>query len=287
MAVNLSQAYSKILDKGFVLKSLTAPAFKGKYEVVGGTTKTFKIYSTEAQAMRDYTARKLPSAAGQGVGNFGYEYKPVGNIEQVVTATQDRYFAGAIDKSDAKFSKDGSLDASEFMRVQMEEVIYPEIDKYNIAALATAGATNAVVQATTTSNAYQTFVGLTSAATNALVPHSGRIAFAATRFFSKIKLDPAFTPASELTAVSRRSGNYGMVDGVMIIEVPDSYMPDVKTDAILTHEQAAAAPKHLSDYNQGESKETFSGYFVNGRVVYDAFVFNKKASAIRVLKNVA
>ena len=33
MAINLPQAYSKILDKGYTLKSLTAPAFKGKYEV--------------------------------------------------------------------------------------------------------------------------------------------------------------------------------------------------------------------------------------------------------------
>ena len=68
MAINLPQAYSKILDKGYTLKSLTAPAFKGKYEVVGGTTKSFKVYSTDAASLYDYSTNK--NASGQGVGSF-------------------------------------------------------------------------------------------------------------------------------------------------------------------------------------------------------------------------
>ncbi len=43
---------------------------------------------------------------------------------------------------------------------------------------------------------------------------------------------------------------------------------------------AAAAPKFLEDYKQGEFKESGSGYYVNGRVVHDAFVFDKKKSAV-------
>ena len=58
-----------------------------------------------------------------------------------------------------------------------------------------------------------------------------------------------------------------------------------KTDLILTHESAAAAPKILADYNQGPFKEKASGYYVNGRVVHEAFVFDKKKSGIFVLKS--
>lgn len=283
--INLPQAYSTILDRGFTLKSLTAPAFKGKYSVVGNSTKTFKIFTTVSQPLRDYTTRKNSAAIGGGVGTFGYEYKPVQNDEQLVTATQDKYFAGQIDKADATFSRDGSLDASEFMRTQMEEQIYPALDKYNIAALATAG--TATVAASTDATAYKNFSTLMTAQTNALVPAKGRVVFASATWYAKIKQDPKFTPDSELTAESRRDGNYGTIDGALVIEVPDSYMPDVKVDAILTHELAAAAPKNLADYNQGEFKESASGYYVNGRVVHDAFVFNRKATAVRVLKNVA
>lgn len=281
MAVNLPQAYSKILDKGYVLKSLTAPAFKGKYEVVGGTTKTFKIYSTTAQALRDYTSRKEPTGGAKGVGGFGYEYQAAQNKEQVVTATKDEYFAISIDAADAHFSKDGSLDASEIMRTQMEDVIYPTLDKHNLSVLATAG--TATVKATTNANAYETFTSLMTAQTNALVPANGRVAFASATFYSRIKLDDKFTPASDVTAKSRRDGNYGTIDKCLVIEVPDIYLPK-DVDLILTHEQAAAAPKHLADYNQGKFKEAASGYYVNGRVVYDAFVFEKKKLAIQVLK---
>ena len=48
---------------------------------------------------------------------------------------------------------------------------------------------------------------------------------------------------------------------------------------------AAAAPKFLEDYKQGEFKESGSGYYVNGRVVHDAFVFDKKKSAVFALKS--
>lgn len=286
MAINLPQAYSKILDKGFTLKSVTAPGFKGKYEVVGGTTNVFKVYSATSQAMRDYTTQKNPASAG-GVGTWGFAYAAPNNVEQTITATQDKYFAIPIDKADAQFSKDGSLDASEWMRVQMEEQIIPMIDKYNIAKLAAAGTVTGTTVASTTTTAYSRFTALMVAQTNALVPATGRVLFASASWYALLKQDPMFTPASELTAESRRDGNYGRIDGVLVIEVPDGYMPDVKTDAILTHESAAAAPKYLADYNQGAFKEAASGYFVNGRVVHEAFVFGKKASAVRVLKNAA
>ena len=69
-----------------------------------------------------------------------------------------------------------------------------------------------------------------------------------------------------------------MFENFLIIKVSDSYLPE-KVDLILTHEMAAA-PKFLEDYKQGESKESGSGYYVNGRVVHDTFVFDKKKSAV-------
>lgn len=282
MAINLPQAYSKILDKGYTLKSLTAPAFKGKYEVVGGTTKSFKVYSTDAASLYDYSTSK--NASGQGVGSFGYKYSAAGNKEQVITASQDKAFSQQIDKADAKFSRDGSLDTKEVMRATLEESIYPTMDKYNIDALAKAAETTAVKTLTITkANAYETFMTMTTAQTNAKVPHKGRVAFVAASAYSLLKQDDNFTPASEMTAKSRRDGNYGEIDGCMIIEVPDDYMP-TKTTIVLTHEDAAAAPKYLSEYKQGEFGPEASGYYVAGRVVYEAFVFNKKKGAIQVLK---
>lgn len=287
MAVNLPQAYSSILDKGFTVKSLTAPGFKGKYQVVGGTTNVFKVYAATSQAMRDYSGQKDPASAS-GVGGWGYQYQAAANTEQTVTATQDKYFAIPIDLANAKFSKDGSLDAREFMRVQMEEQIIPMIDKYNLSVLNTAATVTGTPAAATASNAYSRLKLLSTAATNALVPHTGRVVFAKASFYSMLTQDTSFSPASDIVAGSRRTGNYGhMADGALVIEVPDSYIADAKTDAIMTHEQAAAAPKYLADYNQGKFKEAASGYYVNGRVVFEAFIFNKKATAVLKLTNAA
>ena len=287
MAINLPQAYSKILDKSFTLDSITAPAFQGKFKVVGGTTNVFKIYSTTSQAMRDYTALKNPATA-KGVGDtWGFAYQKADNAEQTITATQDKYFAIPIDLSDAKFAKDGSLDTSEVMRVQLEEQVIPMIDKYNLSKLAASGTAVGTAAASTDTTAYARAKALLTAQTNDLVPATGRIIFARASWYAMLTQDGKFAIASELNAKSRRTGNYGTIDGALVIEVPDSYMPDAKTDAIATHESAAAAPRYLADYNQGKFQEAASGYFVNGRVVHEAFVFNKKAVAVKLLKNAA
>lgn len=281
MSISLPEAYSKYLDKAYTIKSLTAPAFKGKFNVVGGTTKTFKIFSINPTALKDYSARKSRASSA----TFGYEYEDAGNTVQTVTARNDKYFALHIDKGDATFAKDGSLDARAHMKAQIEEVVIPEIDKYNIGVLADAvTANNTITAATDTTNAYEKFSGLMTLQTNALVPRSGRVAFVTATEFAKLKLDPKFSVPSELTAHSRRSGNYGMIDGALIIEIPDSYMP-AKTSIILSHSDAAAAPKYLTDYKQGEYTSEGSGYYVNGRVIYDAFVFDKKKTAVAVLKS--
>lgn len=286
MAVNLPQAYSTILDKAFTLQSLTGPAFKGKYSVVGGTTNVFKIYSVTSQTPYNYSTKKLPASAG-GVGTWGYQYTAAANNEQTVTATQDKAFSITIDKADAKFAKDGSLDASEWMRAQMEEQIIPMIDKYNISKLDAAATVVGTPAASTTSTAYARFTDAMTAATNALVPSTGRVLLASATWYALLKQNDQFVPNSDKAFEARRSGNYGTIDGCLVIEVPDSYMASVKTDAILTHGSAAAAPKYLADYKQGEFTESASGYFVNGRVVFEAFVFNKKASAVLKITNAA
>ena len=111
MAINLPSAYSNVLDASYKLESLTAPAFKGKYQVIGGTTKSFQIFSTKTQALRDYSTRKSANN-----GSFGYEYKDAENEVQTVTASKDMYFAMSIDKADAHFAADGSLYAREVMK---------------------------------------------------------------------------------------------------------------------------------------------------------------------------
>lgn len=281
MAINLPSAYSKVLDTAFALESLTAPAFKGKYKVVSGTTKSFQIFAPKTQALRNYAERKSANGAA---GTFGYVYKDAENNAQTVTATQDQYFAMSIDKADALFARDGSLDAREVMKEEIRQEVIPTIDKYNIGVLANAA--TATTKTTTNADAYETFSSLMVKQTNAKVPHKGRVAFVSATEYAKLKMDDKFTIPSELSANSRRTGNYGMIDGCLIIEVPDDYLPS-KVSLVLTHESAAAAPKHLADYSQGAFRELASGYYVNGRVVFDAFVFNQKKSGIFSLKAAA
>ena len=278
--VNLPEAYSKILDKKWTLESVVAPAFKGKYEGVNGLAKQFKVFSPIAQKMRDYSTRKSANTPA----TFGYEYKDSENNVQTITVSQDKYFAHNIDLSDAKFSKDGSLDAKEVMQTQLEEETIPEMDIYAISKLAT-GAGKTIVKAITDTNAFSTFKEVMTAQTNARVPRKGRVAFVGATTFAALTLDPKFSVPSDMVARMNVTGfNHGKIDGCMVIEVPDDYLP-TKYTIVATHEKAAAFPKALADYNQGKFKETSSGYYVNGRAVYEAFVFDQKKAGVIAVKS--
>ena len=74
-------------------------------------------------------------------------------------------------------------------------------------------------------------------------------------------------------------GIMGEVDGVKIVRVPASRLPE-GCSFILTHPIAACAPKQLNEYKIHDNPPGINGWLVEGRIVFDAFVLNNKADAI-------
>ena len=78
-------------------------------------------------------------------------------------------------------------------------------------------------------------------------------------------------------------GQMGEVDGIPIITVPRSYLPE-NTAFMLTNPIATTAPVKLSEYKVHDNPPGINGWLVEGRVYYDAFVLNNKKKAIYVHK---
>jgi hypothetical protein len=93
----------------------------------------------------------------------------------------------SIDKTDAYFAADGSLDAREVMKEEISQEVVPTFDKHNLSVLANAA--TAVVKTTTNADAYETFSSLMTKQTNTKVHRVGRVAFFGATEFAKIKLD--------------------------------------------------------------------------------------------------
>lgn len=268
MAVNYAEKYSEKIDERFTLVSQTTSAVNNDYDFVG--VKTVKVYSIPTAEMNDYTR--------SGGNRYGTPAELEDSIQEL-TMRQDRSFTFTIDRG----NHDDQMmvkNAGEALNRQITEVIVPEVDKYRLGVMA-ANAGKSKTAAIT--SAYDALLDASVALTDNKVPMVGRIAFVTPSFYKLIKLDPNFVKASDVAQGMLITGSIGTVDGMNLIVVPQSYMPE-NTAFIVTHPVATTAPVKLSEYKIHDNPPGINGWLVEGRVYYDAFVLNNKKNAVYVHK---
>lgn len=101
-----------------------------------------------------------------------------------------------------------------------------------------------------------------------------------------LKLDEAFTKKGDMATQIAINGLVGEVDGVYFVKAPKSYFPE-KVHFIITNPIVMPSPIKLAEYKIHDDAPGISGYLVEGRVRYDAFVLNKKKDAIGVCEDPA
>ena len=173
------------------------------------------------------------------------------------------------------------LEAGKAVSRQMREVVVPEYDTYVFRKLAAAACANGNTSATaaTKSNAYELFLNAQEVLGNKNVPDKGRIAFCSYKFANLLKQDASFMKYGNLSQEMVNKGILGECDGIKIVKVPASRLPE-GCSFILTHPIAATAPKQLEEYKIHDNPPGVSGWLVEGRFIYDCFVLNEKADAI-------
>lgn len=266
---NYASVFSAKVDERFYKESQAAMALNNDYKFTG--VKTVNVYSIPTVAMGDYTR--------SGSNRYGTP-TDLGTNVQALTITKDRAWTCIIDKMDKNQSQ-MVLDAGKAVSRQLREVIVPEYDTHVFLTLATAATKNSHASATaaTKSNAYELFLNAQEALGDACVPDQGRVAFCSYKFANLLKQDPAFMKYGNLSQEMVQKGVLGEVDGTKIVKVPASRLP-TGCSFILSHPIAATGPKQLEEYKIHDNPPGISGWLIEGRFVYDAFVLNEKADAI-------
>lgn len=275
MAINVVTAYQEAILARFALGSLTNSTMAAQYSWVSAST--VQVLTNDLATMGDYTR--------SGTNRFGVPTE-LGNTKQDLTLARDRAFTYTIDKRGAA-DRGFTIDAGSSLARNIQWVVVPEVDKYRIAAIATACTSGNLVTTSLTlsaSTAYPAFLTATQALDEGLVPQGGRVAFVAPAILTVLKQDPNFIRSSELGQQVIFNGQIGEIDGVAIIKTPSTYLPSL-TDFVMFHPAAVAAPLALADYRQHVDPPGISGVLVEGRWVYDAFVLNGLATAIAVHKH--
>lgn len=269
MAVNLASKYSDKVVERFRLKSLTEKGLNKDYDWSG--VKTVTVYSIPTVDMADYSRT--------GTTRYGTATE-LQNTKQDLTLAKDRSFTFTIDKGNLTETM-GVMEAGKALARQIDEVVKPEIDTYRLAAwVAKTGAqTTGTAAALDKTNAYIKFLAAQEKLDNEKVPQEGRILYATPATINFLKQDTNFIKSSDIAQNMLIKGQVGEVDGVAIVKVPTSYMP-TNCGFVLIHPACSTSPLKLEDYKIHDNPPGISGKLVEGRVIYDCFVFDTLVKAI-------
>ena len=290
MAWNFADKVSSKVQEAFYLESLTEGIFSQEYDWNG--VATVKIYSIDDLPMQDYD---WDLTSGSRFGSL----TELGDTMQELTVTQDKSFNGAIDKRN-NTSELMIKAGNKVIARQTRNVVVPMVDKYRLAALAAGngvtgfggdgGGTIKYNVSLSKSNVIETIMTHNVEMNNKLVPRKNRVLFIKESEAIKTRLaDQIFGAGATAQQAANqiiKSGELGIIDGLHVIRVPDSYMPDGVLYMIVT-KNCAVAPKKIETARILQDHPDIDGHVVQGRYLYDCFVLAKKADGILVASSAA
>lgn len=272
--VNYAAKYSQVVDERFRLGSFTAGLLNNNYDWLG--VETVSVYSVPTSEMTDYQLT--------GSSRYGTP-EELGNNVQELKVAKDRAFTFTIDRKSYDDTM-MTMEAGKALRRQIDEVVVPELDTYRITTLVNgAKAEHTVsVDKVTKENAYETFLTAQALLDDAKVPQGGRFCLCTPTYHNLLKQDEAFTKKGDMATQIALNGICGECDGVPFIKVPASYFPE-KVNFIITNRMVMPSPVKLQEFNIHVNPPGISGWLIEGRIRYDAFVLDMKKDAIAVCKN--
>lgn len=271
MAVNYAAKYSDKVQERFVHASKTEMAVNTDVDFVG--VDTVNLYTINTVALNDYKMT--------GTNRYG-DPTELENTVQTLKMTQDKSFSFTIDRRNYTDTM-MTMEAGKALRRQVDEVIIPTVDKYRLGKIV-AGAGKTVTAPITNTNAYTSFIDAKTHLLDNAVPEAGLFAYVSSNFYKSIRTDDSFIKASDMAQDMLVRGQVGEVEGIPIIYVPGTYLPE-NVEFVITHKDATTAPQKLAEYKTHDNPPGINGWLVEGRIYYDAFVLDSKKPAIYVQKS--
>jgi len=267
MATNLAKKYESQVAERFVKSSITGNAVNHDYKFNG--VRGVVVYSVDTAPLGEYTRT--------GTSRYGTP-SDLGDSIQEMTMTQDKAFTFIIDKGNDT-EQVNVKGAGKALAREIDEVITPYMDKYRLNVWATKAGTIAGVDVPTAETIVGQILDGTTAMDNALVPENGRMLFIAANYYRMLKQSPEFLNSEKLSEEVLSKGVVGMIDGMKVVKVPQSWMP-TGVYWLITHQNAVLGLAKIQDYKIHTDPPGINGNLVEGRLIHDAFVLGSKASGV-------
>lgn len=277
MSIELAKKYAPYTDELFKAESKRSLLTNTDFDWTGA--HSVHVWKISTVAMNDYSRSRgsdfEDSAAS--LSRFGKIIDLDAQTEEMLLK-KDRSFIFNIDKLDQDETAD-QVKAETALARQIREVVIPEVDTYTYNVMAENAGTVADADELTPENIYDAIVAGTEVLDDAEVPDTERAIVVTPATYRIMKKSPDITMDTDITAEMRLKGVISMVDGMAVVKVPASRLPE-GFGFMIAHPSATVAPVKLEDYGIHNDTPLSSGTIVTGRVAYDAFVLENKADAI-------
>lgn len=277
MSFELVKKYSSKVDEMFKSESKLGLLTNTDFDYSGAHSVV--IYSFNTAPMNDYSRNRYDDyeETEASLSRFGAIRDLAADVQESLL-TRDRSFVFNLDKLDMDETAQALQEATALAR-QIRERVIPEVDSYAYAKMVAGAGTTATAAALTAENIYDFITAGTETMDDAEVPDSERCLVVTPAGYRLLKKSPDVNLDCDISAEQRLQGVVGTVDGLTVIRVPASRLPE-NFGFMICHPSATCAPTKLEDYGLHRDTALSSGTIVTGRIVYDCFVLKNRAKGL-------
>lgn len=275
MAIDLTEKFIPYTDEIFKNESKRSLLANNDFDWTGA--HTVKVYKISTATMNDYDRSNTASGSAGRWSRYG-NIESLNATTEEMTLKKDRSFTFAIDKLDTDETAQQLAAASALAR-QQREVVIPEVDKYVYGVICTGAGNKPAATSLTAENIYTEILKASQALDDAEVPETSRVLLVTPATYLLMKQCKDITMETEMGTDMRLKGVVSNLDGASVVKVPASRLPE-NFGFLLAHPSATVAPVKLDEYKIHQDPPGISGSLVEGRICYDAFVFENKKKAL-------
>ncbi len=274
--IALAEKFAPYTDEIFKAESKLSLITNQDFDWTGA--HTVQIYKVSTVPMNDYSRNRYSDEDPGEVSRYGKLFDLDATTEEMLLA-KDRSFIFNVDKLDAEETA-GQVEAGKALARELREVVIPEVDTYVYGKIASGAGNVAEAEALDKDNIYDAILAGSETLDDAEVPDTERVLIIPPASYKLLKKAVQFDN-TDIGAELRLKGVVHILDGMMVVRVPASRLPE-NTGFMIVHPSATVCAYKLEDYNVHSNTPLSSGDIVTGRIVYDAFVMDNKACGIYV-----
>lgn len=280
MSIELAKKFAPYTDEVFKAESKASLLTNTDFDWTGA--HTVSVWKVSTVPLQNYARNR--SAADHEDPNSVESISRYGQIVDLDAQTEemllknDRSFIFNVDKLDTE-ETEGQVEAGKALARELREVVVPEVDKYVYSVMTEGAGTTADATSLVADNIYDAIIAGNEVMDDAEVPDTERVLVVTPTVYRTMKQCKEINLDSDISEEMRLKGVITMIDGLPVIKVPASRLPD-NFGFMIAHPSATVAPIKLEDYGTHDDTPLSSGTIVTGRICYDAFVLDNKKMGI-------